>query len=509
MSFELTDEQKAIVNTIYDDNKVIKINAFAGSGKTSSLVEIVKEIRKNDKDSKILYLVFNKSMVDDSKRKFDSLDLNVECYTTHSFALRRFSALRNGDVEVMPNLDYADYMKIKMTNTSYKYAKYKNVLDMLNAYCLTFDDLDTFCENLINKNSKPYNLEGNGIKSFEVKFFRDLYEYFVNHGKFTHNMYLKEYSVNGKDAVRGYKYVFLDEAQDLNPFMLNIINRIKRDKIWIVGDKYQQIYQWNHAINSMERYKGLTLPLTTSFRFNDDVCAIANKLLSLRYDDFDEGSIKNFHNNIEVADPHKKTILFRKNATMFEYAVNLIKNNDNCKVHFMDVVNGNNADCFEETFAEMLYFYDQLLEAKDSNSDMLAIYRDSFKIKRSKTIDNYINIAKKEGSDLYRYLCRNKNILSLDLIKFFNFFLMNEFDLIDVLERLRGSEDNDNPEKEYYLVTAHRSKGLEWSWVKIAQDDWKLSTDDEVNLLYVACTRAKNKLEHSVVDDLIEVTYGV
>ena len=86
---------------------------------------------------------------------------------------------------------------------------------------------------------------------------------------------------------------------------------------------------------------------------------------------------------------------------------------------------------------------------------------------------------------------------------------MNEFDLIDVLERLRGSEDNDNPEKEYYLVTAHRSKGLEWSWVKIAQDDWKLSTDDEVNLLYVACTRAKNKLEHSVVDDLIEVTYGV
>ena len=60
-------------------------------------------------------------------------------------------------------------------------------------------------------------------KSFEVKFFRDLYEYFVNHGKFTHNMYLKEYSVNGKDAVRGYKYVFLDEAQDLNPFMLNII----------------------------------------------------------------------------------------------------------------------------------------------------------------------------------------------------------------------------------------------------------------------------------------------
>ena len=70
------------------------------------------------------------------KIKFDSQDLNVDCYTTHSFALRRYSALKNGEVEVMPNIDYSDYMKIKNTKIKYKYSKYKNILDMFTEYCL-------------------------------------------------------------------------------------------------------------------------------------------------------------------------------------------------------------------------------------------------------------------------------------------------------------------------------------------------------------------------------------
>lgn len=179
---------------------------------------------------------------------------------------------------------------------------------------------------------------------------------------------------------------------------------------------------------------------------------------------------------------------------MFEYATNLVKNVDNIKVHFMDVVSGTNANCFDDTFSEMLYFYDKLLEAKNPASEELSLYRMRFNIKRSKVVDGYVKIAEKEGSNLYNYLCRNKSILGLDFIKYFNFFLLNELELVSILERVRDSENNINPDREYFLCTAHRSKGLEWSWVKIAQDDWKLCSDDEVNLLYVACTRAKINL---------------
>ena len=81
---ELTQEQKDIVNTVYNDEKIIKINAYAGCGKSSTLVEVVKEIRKKDKTSKILYVVFNRSMLEEAKEKFAGLD--VECQTTHGFA---------------------------------------------------------------------------------------------------------------------------------------------------------------------------------------------------------------------------------------------------------------------------------------------------------------------------------------------------------------------------------------------------------------------------------------
>lgn len=149
---ELTQEQKDIINTLNNEEKIIKISAFAGCGKSSTLVEVVKEIRKTDKDSKILYVVFNRSMLEEAKEKF--ANLNVECQTTHGFALKRFSAIKNGEIEVIPALDFNMFMEMK---NSKKYSKawvrFKAVNELLNKFCLTYDDLDTFVANIYRKNS--------------------------------------------------------------------------------------------------------------------------------------------------------------------------------------------------------------------------------------------------------------------------------------------------------------------------------------------------------------------
>ena len=201
MSYKNTYEQENIIQTIYNNDKIIKINAYAGSGKTSTLVEVVKEIRKTDKDCKILYLVFNKSMVSDSKKKFDSLDLGVECQTIHGWALKRFSMLSKDEITIMPNLDYSDYMKVKSRQNKYKYSKYKNTLEMFKEYGLTFDNLSTFCFNMKNgyNGQSKYNLEKLGIRSYEVEFFEELYKYFLSNKKYLHSMYLKEYAQNTAD----------------------------------------------------------------------------------------------------------------------------------------------------------------------------------------------------------------------------------------------------------------------------------------------------------------------
>lgn len=498
MSYELTDEQKLIIDTVHNNEKVIKINAYAGCGKSSTLVEVVKEIRKNDKDSKILYVVFNRSMLEEAKEKF--AELNVECQTTHGFALKRFSAIKDGKIEVIPALDFNMFMKMKNSKKySRAWIRFKAINELLNSFCLTYDDLDTFVSNIYKKND--YDIQEK-VTLNERDFFVDLYNYMIEHNFYTHGMYLKEYACNCKDKITSYRYVLLDEAQDVNLHFYCILKRMRYDKLYCVGDAFQNIYKFCKTINIFDKLEGNTYNLSKSFRINDEGCKLANRILSYHYDNFEKGAIKNYFNRTEIQDTSKKTILFRLNSTLFEYAVNLISMADDIKVHFMDVGQNGNTDKFEECFNDMLYFYYRLLDSY--KSEVAIEFKRTFKFSTCKLVDNYIKICKKENIGLYHYLCKNKSILPLDYIKYFNFFILNEIDIIDVVNKVKKSEDCENPNKEYFLSTAHRYKGLEAEHVKIAPDDWSLKSDAEANLCYVACTRAKAKLEARPILDLLE-----
>ena len=79
---QLTSEQEAIIQS--DEN--IKINAVAGSGKTTTVIQYAKS---RDPKSKILYLAFNKSVKNEAIQKFQAQGLNnVKVETAHSLAFR-------------------------------------------------------------------------------------------------------------------------------------------------------------------------------------------------------------------------------------------------------------------------------------------------------------------------------------------------------------------------------------------------------------------------------------
>ena len=78
----LTIEQEVIINT----NKDVSINAVAGSGKTTTVIEYAAT---RPTGSKILYLAFNKSVKLEAERKFKDKGLNnVKVETAHSLAFR-------------------------------------------------------------------------------------------------------------------------------------------------------------------------------------------------------------------------------------------------------------------------------------------------------------------------------------------------------------------------------------------------------------------------------------
>ena len=74
-----TDEQKKILETVKNSADNLLIAAFAGSGKTTTLQMIAEELS----DKKGLYLAYNKSILEEARRKFPK---NIICKTTHGLA---------------------------------------------------------------------------------------------------------------------------------------------------------------------------------------------------------------------------------------------------------------------------------------------------------------------------------------------------------------------------------------------------------------------------------------
>lgn len=81
-----TNEQQQIVDAIKDNKNVI-VNAVAGSGKTTTIMHLLNQLPK---DKKILVLMYNTKLKDDTKDRIDDYDFNenknVEVYTIHGFA---------------------------------------------------------------------------------------------------------------------------------------------------------------------------------------------------------------------------------------------------------------------------------------------------------------------------------------------------------------------------------------------------------------------------------------
>ena len=89
------------------------------------------------------------------------------------------------------------------------------------------------------------------------------------------------------EGARGYAYVVIDEAQDLNPPHFELFVSAPRrngDRVAhaIVGDPYQSLYAWRGARNALKSAAPLattTVSLTKSFRFGPAVACLATAVL--------------------------------------------------------------------------------------------------------------------------------------------------------------------------------------------------------------------------------------
>lgn len=481
---KLTPEQIAIINSSGD----IKINAVAGSGKTTTVIEYAKARPAN---SRILYLAFNKSVKMEAIKKFSSAGLqNVTVETAHSLAYKHIVFNHNYQVKAQGYKTNEIVELLQLQGDTQKLTKYviANHINKFIAYFCNSDKQKVQELNYLETVTDP--LAQNFVSTF--------YQYILaqtrlllgkmNNGEIeiTHDFYLKKFQL--ENPVLPYDYILFDEGQDASPAMLDVFFKQNATKV-IVGDTHQQIYSWRYAVNSLEKADYKTFQLSTSFRFNQSIADLAMRFLN--YKKFiSEYEPMNISGNGENSDKKTKAILARTNLGLLVKAIEFVSDKKQKKKLYFE------GNIHSYTYADDGTSLYDVLNLENRNKHLI----------KDPLIKSMKNLV-----ELEEYSKKTEDVqlgMMIEIVKEYGKKIPS---LIKKIKD-RHLDHDDKNQAEMIFSTVHRSKGMEYDVVQLANDF--ISTDklqklkegknaqeinpakinEEINLLYVAATRTKNSL---------------
>jgi len=464
----ITKEQKEIIKAVKKYNN-IKINAFAGTGKTSTLKLIVNEYP----NKKILYLAFNSSIKNEAINIFPS---NTDIKTIHGLA---FSAIKK-----YTNIDLTKLINYRAIDISKKFEiSYNQAIATLKIF-------ESFC------NSSNLEIKKDAI---EHKTAKKMFEYMlINKMNATHSFYLKYYHLLlSNNTIQQFEYdiIMLDEAQDTNDVTLAIFQELKSKIKIYVGDEHQQIYSFRGSKNALNKIKcDKKFYLSCSFRFNKTIAKFANILLN---------NFKNETISIDTIEKQNTQIntngyISRTNATLISQMAHRIS----IRKPFVTIRDPN--EIFNLTI-ELYYLLNHKKKEIKRNIFLKDFDSEDEIIEYAKEVEDYelkssLKVVKEYGDKIFEFK---------DISEKFYTAWKNRIN--------NGFENRLN--EILFLTTAHTAKGLEWDSVTVS-DDFADFADiivdcgfddlqtfqkninllknqellDEFNLFYVAITRAKINL---------------
>ena len=479
----LTREQLAVINSTGN----IKINAVAGSGKTTTLIEYA---RVRPKTGKILYLAFNKTVRQEAIRKFRNTGLkNVQVETAHSLAYKHIVFKNQYKVrhQGYKTFEIAELLGLK--GNGEKHAEYI-IANHINKF------ISYFCNSEKQKIRELNYLDvvtDDKAKTFVTTF----YDYIekmarlllgkMNKGEIevTHDFYLKKFQL--ENPVLNYDYILFDEAQDASAVMLDIFLKQKGTKV-IVGDIHQQIYSWRFAVNALKDAEFKSYGLTTSFRFNQNIADLAIGILKWK-NHLVEHETFSINGNGNSTETKAKAVLARTNLGLLTKAIEYVTEKRKVKqIYFEGNINS--------------YTY---ADEGASLYDVLNLYNGKRRLIKDKLIQKM-----KDMEELEDYIKKTEDVqlgMMVEIVREYG----NEIPGIIKEIKQKHVENNAREKAEMIFSTVHRSKGMEYDTIQLVNDfiteeaiektmaDFSekaniLKLNEEINLLYVAVTRTKNSI---------------
>lgn len=483
----LTDQQKTIINSSGN----LRINAVAGSGKTTTIIEYAAS---RPTHARILYLAFNKSVKLEATRKFKEYGLNnVKVETAHSLAYKQIVFKHNYTIKAQgyKNSEICQLLDIRGNGEKHTEFVIANHISKFVAYFCNSDkakvqDLN-YLDTIVDANAKAF------VRSY-YKFIEDgtrrlLAKMNNAEIEITHDFYLKKFQLS--NPVLPFDYILFDEAQDASAAMLDVFLKQSAVKV-IVGDTHQQIYGWRHAVNSLDKADFDTLQLSASFRFTQEIANLATEILSWKNHLFECKPVDIAGKGTGKKETVKATIA-RTNLGLLLNAIDFITDNKKVKhIYFEGNINS--------------YTY-----ADDGASlyDVLSLYNGNHDRIRDQLVGSMNDI-----DELEEYVEKTEDHQLATMIEIVREYGNEVHSIIKSLKELHTG-DEDRSKAEMIFSTVHRSKGMEYDVVYLVNDflsEGKLKDlkekhkndktvafdaarlNEEINLLYVAITRTRNKL---------------
>ena len=466
-----TEQQNIGVNYKGD---FLAIKSGAGTGKTT----LLRGYALANPEIRMLYLCYNKAIQEEAKNKFPG---NVVCRTLHAIAYA-FHGKRLAH-KLTENLRLTD-IKNFLNTPSWEITK-----DANNAF-----------NNFLSSSSKEIGPEHAPFLPYSTKIQKDKVNFIIKcaskiwkaaidvDNKFpaTHDVYLKLYCLEEPNMHKWFGAMLFDEAQDANPVVSDFVYKQQCKQI-VVGDDHQQLYRWRGADNSIDGFikkkNADVLIINKSFRFGSKTALLATRLLDYKSKiagcpPFPIEGNETIQDEIHEALP--PSILQGKHTRLHRSVAGTIKTG-------------------LENISKRIYWIGGL--EKYNIQEILDIYHlysnQKKNIKRKKIIYDY-----KTYKD---YKLAATSTGDPEMRRIVKIIDEHKDSIPSKVSALRKNEVKDEKHAVMCIGTCHRSKGLEWPVVVIENDfrdllDPESGMDedtiaDELNLLYVACTRAMKYLQ--------------
>ncbi|WP_430817289.1 3'-5' exonuclease [Carboxylicivirga sp. RSCT41] len=492
---QLTDEQLKIIE--HEGN--LKVNAVAGSGKTTTILQYAQRRA----ESPVLYLAFNKSVKLEAEYKLSQMGLNnVRVETAHSLAYKyvapyqryklRFDYKAHEVAAILGIRPKAgDLSHLKLASHVYRFVRY-----FCNSKAHKVVEIN-YLETLSNLESLSFATENHElIVNYTRLFLAKMHKGEID---IIHDFYLKQFQLS--KPTLPYDYILFDEGQDASGAMLDAFIKQPAKKI-IIGDQHQQIYGWRFAINALQLVDFPIMDLSKSFRFNQEVARLSKSILQLK---------------AEIGQNSKVNILGLGNQKAINSRITLARSNSKLVSRAIEML-------IQQREINKIYFEGQLSSytfSDDGGSiyDVLNLYnnqRHLIKDDLLKTIPSFDHLK-----DYLEETSDTSLKALVDLVEKYH------KDIPFFINRIKECtvDEAEKDKADMVFSTVHKAKGMEYDQVFImddfvseqqvidskeairAQEINPESLAEEINLLYVAATRARSKLHIPV--HLLPTSYQI